>query len=86
MPSACILTTAAHCSPRLQAFDDAELPPKSAVSNASIEQLGVDFWGKRTMTNDFAHVVHRIKALGEQCFAIQQCSSSSSTGLAEPLA
>jgi hypothetical protein len=48
-----------------QAFDDAELPPTSAVSSASIAALGVNFWGKRTMTNDFAHVVHRIKALGE---------------------
>jgi hypothetical protein len=39
------------------------------------------------MTNDFAHVVHRIKALGE---SMQQCSSgssssSSNTGLAKPL-
>jgi hypothetical protein len=48
----------------LQAYDDADLPPTSAVSNASIALLGVGFWGKRTMTNDFATVVHRMKALG----------------------
>jgi hypothetical protein len=62
----------------LQAYDDADLPPTSAVSNASIALLGVDFWGKRTMTNDFAHVVHRIKALGEE-LQQQQCSSSNSS-------
>lgn len=56
----------------LQAYNDAELPPTSAVSNASINALGVDFWGKRTMTNDFATVVHRMEALGgyEWCSSI----------------
>lgn len=47
-----------------QAYNDDDVPPAEAVSNASRAALQLDYWGKRTMTNDFAHVVHRTKALG----------------------
>jgi hypothetical protein len=75
-----VAVAAAAFTSILQAYDDADLPPTSAVSNASIALLGVDFWGKRTMTNDFATVVHRMKALGGQ----QHCRSQSSSFILAP--
>ncbi|KAI8465992.1 MAG: hypothetical protein J3K34DRAFT_435184 [Monoraphidium minutum] len=47
---------------------DGEIPPHfpfPAIGPEGIEKLGgIKFWGKRTMTNDFATVVYRMKLLG----------------------
>lgn len=46
---------------------DGEIPPWSypsaAIGGAAQDQLGIGYWGKRSMTNDFASVVYRIKSL-----------------------
>ncbi|KAF8068194.1 zinc finger CCCH domain-containing protein 18 [Scenedesmus sp. PABB004] len=49
--------------PPPQAYDDAEVPPASAIRWEDRAVVGANFW-KRTLTNDFATVVHRLKALG----------------------
>ncbi|KAI8471777.1 MAG: glycoside hydrolase superfamily [Monoraphidium minutum] len=47
---------------------DGEIPPhfpEPAVGEEGVKRLGgIRFWGKRTMTNDFATVVYRMKLLG----------------------
>ncbi|KIZ04477.1 hypothetical protein MNEG_3478 [Monoraphidium neglectum] len=47
---------------------DGEIPPHypyPAIGAAGIQRLGgIRFWGKRTMTNDFATVIYRMKLLG----------------------
>ena len=41
------------------------------AGNTEGNRLQFGWWGKRTMTNDFAHVVHRIKALGFTAVRVQ---------------
>jgi aryl-phospho-beta-D-glucosidase BglC (GH1 family) len=47
---------------------DGEIPPyhpQPAIGAEGVAPLGgINFWGKRTLTNDFATVVHRMKLLG----------------------
>ncbi|GBF87397.1 glycoside hydrolase [Raphidocelis subcapitata] len=46
---------------------DGEIPPhtpRPAIGKKGVEALDTKFWGKRTMTNDFAGVVYRMKLLG----------------------
>jgi hypothetical protein len=47
---------------------DGDIPPHypdPAIGPEGIQMLGgINFWGKRTMTNDFATVVYRMKLLG----------------------
>lgn len=47
-----------------QAHQDNEVLPTSAVDQDALNKLGLPSYWKRTMTNDFAVTVHRIKALG----------------------
>jgi hypothetical protein len=47
---------------------DGEIPPhepRPAIGLKGIRALGgIKYWGRRTMTNDFASVVYRMKLLG----------------------
>jgi len=47
---------------------DGDIPPHyptPAIGEEGIKALGgIKFWGKRTMTNDFATIVYRMKLLG----------------------
>lgn len=61
----------------LQAYNDNELAPNTSISAADAQRLGLNFWEKRTMTNDFATVVHRMKSLG--------ASLSESVGLTDAI-
>jgi len=53
------------CCFATQAYNDNDLAPNTSIAAADAQRLGFNFWEKRTMTNDFATVVHRIKSLGE---------------------
>jgi hypothetical protein len=48
-----------------QAYNDDELASNTTIKEEDAKRLGFNFWEKRTMTNDFATVVHRMKSLGE---------------------
>jgi hypothetical protein len=51
--------------PPPQAYSDDELAANTTILESDAKRLGFNFWEKRTMTNDFATVVHRMKSLGE---------------------
>jgi hypothetical protein len=49
----------------LQAYNDPDTAANTTILEEDAHRLGFNFWEKRTMTNDFATVVHRMHSLGE---------------------
>lgn len=49
----------------LQAYNDPDTAANTTIPEADAIRLGFNFWEKRTMTNDFATVVHRMRSLGK---------------------
>lgn len=67
-------TTTLPPSTTAQAYNDNELAPNTSIKASDARRLGFNFWEKRTMTNDFATVVHRMKSLGELGAGFKWCA------------